>query len=59
VKYDIRPAADGTLYEVVNIRGKVVSAHPMTRRAAIQTADLYEADDAEDVRQERVSADLD
>lgn len=60
-RYDVvrERAGDGTLYEVVNLAGKVVSAHPMALSAARELAELYDADDDEDARQERISAELD
>jgi hypothetical protein len=39
-------AGDGTLFEVTDIRGKVVSAYPMAWRAAYQLAVHLECDRA-------------
>lgn len=49
-------AGDGTLYEVENLAGKVVSAHPMALSAANALAEAYELDDAHEVAQERECA---
>lgn len=37
-------AGDGTLFEVTDIRGRVVSAHPSAWRAAHSFAEFLEAD---------------
>lgn len=50
-RYSVAPerAGDGTLYEVRDLTGRVVSAHPCSLRAAQALADHLEAD-AEDER---------
>lgn len=37
-------AGDGTLFEVADIRGRVVSAHPSACRSALAFAEFLEAD---------------
>lgn len=60
-RYDVirERAGDGTLYEVANLAGKVVSAHPMALSAARALAEQYDADDDSSNAQERACADLD
>jgi hypothetical protein len=60
-RYDVirERAGDGTLYEVANLAGKIVSVHPMSLRAANELADLYDGDDDANEAQERASAELD
>lgn len=37
-------AGDGTLYEVADLSGRIVSAHPCARRAAVELADFLDDD---------------
>lgn len=37
-------AGDGTLYEVADLSGRIVSAHPCARRAAVALAEHLDCD---------------
>lgn len=48
-------AGDGSLWEVTDLRGKVVSAHPMARPAAVRLAEQLDADATQERRMLAVS----
>ncbi len=49
------PAGDGSLYVVTGPSGRIYG-HPVALRAAIEQADMYQADDDAEATQERAAA---